>query len=262
MRLANKVALVTNAGNTIGEAIGLRLAEEGAAVVAAHADADQARRVAEMIWAEGGQALPLQQDINCQASWDAVIRACTREFGSLNILVCNFQPDGLETAVRSMQAGSPGDEQDQFKKALLGIRAGINVMKSAGGSIINLSDTPRRAKCAGEYAKGKKSITEQLLRSAAMECTKGGFAVRINAVGVENGLSTLVSRPSPRSYTRALRGQAREESFNLQDLANAVVFLASEESRCINGTEFFLSASGMHGHPEFATGRLPEHKRT
>ena len=89
MRLKGKSAIVTGAGSGIGRAIALKLAEDGAEIVAADINEEPAKSVAEAICAEGGQAIGTATDITMRASIDAMEAAAIENFGKIDILINN-----------------------------------------------------------------------------------------------------------------------------------------------------------------------------
>ncbi len=114
-RLADKIAIVTGAGRGMGRAIALRLAEEGAHIVAADIDAQTAHDTAASVEALGRRSLPLEADLGAMSSIDALVARAMETFGRIDILVNNagvtkaidildVTPDdwGLSTSLRSL----------------------------------------------------------------------------------------------------------------------------------------------------------------
>ena len=248
-RLKDKVALVTGAGSGIGEAIARRFAEEGAVVVVTDINAEGAQRVAADIAASGGRAVAHTQDVTDEAVWIRTVDDILAEHGQLDVLVNNAGiviPGTAEDATledwRTTQAVNG-------ESVFLGTRTAIRAMQSRGGSIINISSIegiigePNTA--AYNYSKGGVRIFS---KSAALACAQQGYPIRINSVHpgfirtplVEGALAAMQVEDAEAMLSR-ITGQIPIGTLGEPlDIANGCLFLASDESRYMTGSELII----------------------
>ena len=249
MRLKNKVALVTGGGSGIGEAICKRFAEEGAHVWVTDINSDSGQRVAAEITDAGGQAEFRVQDVTDEALWNSLVADIVSGHGRLDVMVNNADiaiPATVEDATlddwRTTQAVNG-------ESVFMGTRAAIAVMQKQGGSIINISSIegivgePNTA--AYNYSKGGVRI---FTKSAALHCTTAGYPIRINSVHpgfiltalVENALASMPAHKSQEMTERLLRDIPMGAMGEPRDIANGCLFLASDESRYMTGSELVI----------------------
>lgn len=249
MRLKDKVALVTGGGTGIGEATCKRFAEEGALVIVTDIDGDAAQRVADQIIASGGQAESQVQDVTDEAAWPTLVESIVATHGHLDVLVNNAGiaiPASVEDATlddwRKTQAVNG-------ESVFMGTRAAVAVMKESGGSIINISSIegmvgePHTA--AYNYSKGGVRI---FTKSAALHCASEGYAIRVNSVHpgfiltamVEDGIASLPPELAEEMHSRVLREIPLGAMGEPLDIANGCLFLASDESKYVTGSELVI----------------------
>ncbi|NKI18718.1 glucose 1-dehydrogenase [Spongiibacter sp. KMU-166] len=249
-RLQNKVALVTGGGSGLGEATAKRFAEEGAVVVVTDLNADTAARVAEEINASGGQAMARQQDVTNEALWKTVVDDIVSSYGALHILVNNagigLPGNAEEATIEDWRTTQAVNGESVF----LGTRAAIGVMKESGGSIINISSIEgivgEPGAAAYNYSKGGVRI---FTKSAALHCASKAYPIRVNSVHpgfiltalVEQGIASLPDEMKQEAMQRLAReiplGGAMGEPL---DIANGCLFLASDESKYMTGSELVI----------------------
>ncbi len=249
-RVAGKIALVTGAGTGIGEATAKRLAEEGALVVVTDIDGESAQRVAGEIAADGGLAESRQQDVTDEALWDTVIGEIVSTRGALHVLV-NNAGIGLPGTVEDTTLDAWRTTQAiNGESVFFGTRSAVTVMKECGGSIINISSIegivgePNAA--AYNYSKGGVRI---FTKSAALHCAKQGYPVRINSIHpgfiatriIEEAIAKMPQAAAQEWMDRVAReiplgGQMGEPL----DIANGCLFLASDESKYMTGSELII----------------------
>ncbi|MBS0638892.1 MAG: SDR family oxidoreductase [Proteobacteria bacterium] len=236
-RLDGKVALITGAGTGIGRATAKLFAREGARVVVAEINADAGEQTAQLIIQAGGEAIAIKTDVTEPDSIQAAIDKSVQHYGALHVLHNNA---GGSTPHDNDVTQAPIEEFWRVIKldlfgTFLGCRFGIPaIMKSGGGSVINMSSTVALMGIAGRdcYTAAKGGIAS-MTRSMAVE-----FApkVRVNAIGpsvtVTDRVRKLVEGNS------ALEKMADSHLLGLiepEDIANMALFFASDESSKITG---------------------------
>ncbi|MEP3226480.1 MAG: SDR family oxidoreductase [Parasphingorhabdus sp.] len=238
-RLDGKVAIITGAAKGLGEADARMFAKEGATVVLTDMDADNGARVAAEI---GDSAEFHLQDVRDESGWEDLIADVVSRHGKLDILVNNagvVEPGTIETQTA---------EEWRFVMAVsadgtfFGCKYAVPAMKAAGGgSIINMASI---ASVQGEpvvaaYAAAKGAV-ESLTRSIAVHCANNGYNIRCNSVHPAGILTPMVEEIGPKMMGRddlrpASEGPAASALGEPDDIANTVLFLASDESKFING---------------------------
>lgn len=240
-RMDGKVALITGAASGLGKADAILLAREGAAVVLSDVN-PAGEQVAADIRAHGGRALFLVQDVRDEAQWIATIARAEQEFGGLDVLVNNA---GIVIVATPEQT-----TLEQFRLAnavmsegvFLGCRHAIPALrKRGGGSIINMSSVASHLGYPVFFAySAAKGAVRSMTKSLAVYCQMNRMNIRVNSIHassidtpmVAQALKELgMSPPGPDDPV----GVGRPE-----DVASLVLFLASDESRFINGAELVI----------------------
>lgn len=249
MRLKSKIALITGAGAGIGEATAVRFAEEGACVIITDIDEGSASRVAQDIRAKGGQADSRRQDVTSESEWSELIRSIDAEYGGLNVLVNNAGialPNTVEDATldewRKVQAVN-------VEGVFMGCRSAITLMKQCGGSIINVSSIEGIVGEANTAAyNASKGAVRIFTKSVALHCARSGYPVRINSIHpgfistkmVEEGIASLPEDVQIEMQERLSREIPAGEMGEPIDIANGCLFLASDESKYMQGSELII----------------------
>lgn len=234
--LAGKGALVTGAGRGIGAAIARALADErcDVALVELHA-CDAARGIADDVNAAGGRAVVLEGDVTQFARAEEVVAEVVREFGRLDIVVCNA---GItrDAAVWNMTEAAWDEVLDVNLKGYFNYnRAAARVFRQQrGGRIVNIASINGLRGKYGQanYAAAKGGVIA-LTKTLAREL--GKFGVTVNAVAPGMVLTEMAAALPQEVQDRALHETALARLAEPQDIADAVVFLSSARARHITG---------------------------
>jgi NAD(P)-dependent dehydrogenase (short-subunit alcohol dehydrogenase family) len=246
--MREKVAIVTGGALGIGRACALKLAEEGAAVVVTDLNRANGSLVVEEIHRQGGDAIFVQHDVAQEGEWSRVVDATIEQYKRLDVLVNNagvalakdVEHTTLDEWRRLMSINLDG--------VFLGTKHAISAMKAKrSGSIINLSSIegligdPNLA--AYNASKGGVRI---FTKSAALYCAKAGYNIRVNSVHpgyiwtpmVESFLKSQGDVAEGRKLLDSLHpiGHIGEPD----DIAYGVLYLASDESKFVTGTELVI----------------------
>lgn len=245
-RVQDKVAIVTGAASNpgLGYATAVALAGEGASVVATDLDAAGAERCAEAIRRAGGKALALKQDVTSEAEWHQIIEHTLNAYDRLDVLVNNAGIAVLKRLEEMTLADWNRQIEANLTSVFLGCKAALAPMRAAGGgSIINLSSVAGLVGMATCTAYGAaKGGVRIMSKSIAVE----GAADNIRCNSVHPGViwtnmqaqATGLSEPQPVAPERVPMGRMGEP----QDIANCVLYLASDESNYVSGAEFTVDA--------------------
>jgi 3(or 17)beta-hydroxysteroid dehydrogenase len=246
-RLEGRVALVTGAAQGIGRGIARLLAQEGVRLVVSDVNTAAGQEVANETHGRF-----IVQDVAAEAEWQRVIANVAASEGSLHILVNNAGIEGSQSVPKDPEHAPLEDWNQIFRVNCTGVflacKHAIALMaRSGGGSIINLSSVGSLVPTPFLTAYGAaKAAVDHLSRSVALHCAQAGYKIRCNSVHpgqVQTPmLDALFDRMSQQAgvsradFTRAFvtkipLGEIQEPL----DIAQAVLFLASSESRYITG---------------------------
>lgn len=239
-RLEGKVALITGAGNGIGQASAMRFAAEGAQVVCADIDQAAAQSTADAIVEAGGEAMAVRADVSRSDDSEAMVSAAVDNFGGLHVM---FNNAGIMMSEDGDAQGTSETTWDltmnvNAKGVFFGCRFGIPAIRdSGGGSVINTASfvasvgaaTPQVA-----YTASKGAVLAMTRELAVVHAREG---VRVNALSpgplqTELLMSFLdTEEKKQRRLVHVPMGR-----FGLADeMAKAALFLASDESSYMTG---------------------------
>lgn len=264
MRLEGKVAVITGGGNGIGRATAVRFAEEGAAIVVADIQKEKADETVGLVEAVGGKAVAIAVDVVERDDNDSMAQLAVDSFGGLDIVVtaagithATYNSGDLEVEAkwvkeRADAADAPARAVvdlgiDEFRKVmavnvegtLMGIQACLARMLDlgTGGSIITLASIAAKHPDAGplSYVCSKSAVwmlTKKLARELATA------EIRVNAIGpgfIDTSMTAVFDlMPADRVervWDQVPMGRRGEPI----DIANAALFLASDEARYFTG---------------------------
>ena len=241
MRLENKVAVITGAGSGFGEGMALRFAEEGAKVVVSDINADSAKRVADDINAKGGTAIVDVTDVTVADQVNAMADNTVKNFGRLDILVNNAgmpQRNGpmLETDEETFQK----IYDVNVKSIFLTTKAVVPIMlEQKGGNILNIASTAALSPRPGlVWYNSSKGAVLTMTKSMAIELAPQ--QVRVNALCPVIAMTGMTVEFMGGEDTPEIRDKF-QSSIPLgrmntpQDLANAALYLTSDEASFITG---------------------------
>jgi len=245
-RVEGKVALVTGAASGLGAAAARRLAAEGASVMLTDVSADAGRAVADEIIAAGGRAAFCNHDVTSEAEWERAVAATAERFGSLNVLVNNAGVVGLHALMTHEYEAWRRILAVNLDGVFLGLRhAGPAISAAGGGSVINISSIMGKVGFPGSAAYcASKGGVALLTKAAALEWAPLG--IRVNSVHpgfidtpmVSNALQEMgnVNEVRDMIISRHALGRLGVPS----EIGDAVVFLASDESSFMTGSELVV----------------------
>ena len=250
-RVKGKVALVTGARRGLGAAISAMLAREGAKVVLTDRKADGSEVVLKQIADAGGEAIFFEHDVTSEESWNKAIAENIKTHGKLDILVNNAGVGAgkdIEEATLEEWRWVMGIN---LEGTFMGTQKAIATMKTTGGgSIVNISSIEglvgdRRMVA---YDASKAGIV-LLSRSAALHCAKNKYNIRVNTVHpgfietkMVQGFLKSISDDGDVAKARAdlVAKHPLGHLGEPDDVAYAVLYLASEESKFATGTELVV----------------------
>lgn len=242
MRLENKVAIITGAASGMGASTARIFAREGAAVVVADILEDEGRAIVAEIEAAGGKAQFHKLDISSEDDWQALVSAKPLPGDRIDILVNNAGVSGSDPDILSR---SVWDTQMSINATgtFLGMRTVIPLMqKNGGGSIVNLSSISGVAGQTFVHMgyNASKGAVRTMTKSAAVQFAKAG--VRVNSVhpGLMPPMRTSKLTADPEVRERMLRAVPMGRIGEVHEVANAILFLASDEASYITGAELFV----------------------
>ena len=244
-RVDGKIALVTGAASGIGLQASLRLAEEGARVMMTDINVENGKKEAEKL---GRNAEFLKLDITLEEDWISVLMETVKRFQSLDILVNSA---GM-VLIADVEQISLEDWRQvhavNLDGTFLGCKHGVRVMKEFGaGSIINLSSVSGLIGGFNLAAyNSSKGAVRMLTKSVALHCARSGYGIRCNSIHptfIETPMldSMIQDAPDPEKARQTLIRQVPLRRIGTtDDVAKMIVYLASDESTFVTGTEMVI----------------------
>ena len=242
MRLEGKVALITGAARGQGAAEARLFAQEGAKVIVADVSDPEGIAVAAEIAEAGGDAIYVHLDVTDESEWEAAVQSAITSFGKLDILVNNA---GIWQRGHVMETSSEqwDDIMDvNAKGVFLGTKAAIPEMRKAGGgSIVNISSTAGLvgSKTSSAYSASKGAVRIFSKSTAIQYASEGIRANSIHPGPIDTDMGDQVW-PDPTSREASISRTALSRIGTAQDIAYGALYLASDESSFVTGSELVI----------------------
>ena len=239
-RLKDKIAVITGAASGIGLAIARLFAEQGARVVLTDIDASAVdAKVATLSRASEhvGQA----HDVSREEDWERVLDAATSRYGRIDILINNagiaaegaIEDVTIESWRRVMSVNLDG--------TFLGCKHAVRRMKPHGGAIVNVSSVGAlKASLTGPAYGASKAGVWNLTRTVALYCARSGYNIRCNSLHPGLTHTPMMDRASPEMIDRLKAGIPLGRLAEPVDIAQAALYLASDEARYTTGTSLVV----------------------
>ncbi|QGZ60898.1 SDR family oxidoreductase [Paraburkholderia acidisoli] len=241
MRLTGKTAVVTGAGSGFGEGIARTYAREGANVVINDLNGDAAERVASEIAHAGGKAIAVQGDITREADWQALREAAIAGFGSVEVVVNNAGTTHRNKPVMDVtEAEFDRVYAVNVKGLYWSVRAFVPHFRAQGGGVfVNIASTAGiRPRPGLVWYNGSKGA--MIVASKALAAELGPDQIRVNCVNPVIGDTGLTADfmgvpDTPENRQRFIATIPLGRFSTPQDIANACLYLASDEAKFITG---------------------------
>ena len=250
-RLQDKVAIITGGNSGVGAATALLFAKEGAKVVITARRQPQLDEVAAKIREAGGEVLPVVSDISKKGDADAVVAKAVEAYGKVDILVNNAGV--LEEGLKPIDRVND-DDLDRIldintKGTMYCMRAAtVEMSKNGSGSIVNVASVAGVMGCGGAAYVSSKAAIIGVTKHTALRFA--GTGIRCNAVCPGTIVTPMVAGMNPANMDADMFGQmAKHSDLKVspcmpEDVANILVFLASDESRAITGQALVTDFGG------------------
>lgn len=257
-RLNKKIALITGAAQGIGKSIAKKFAMEGAYVIITDIQKLEGKKVSKEI---GNNSVYLYLDVQKESEWKSTFDMVLHQFGKIDILVNNAGITGFEEGFGLQDPEHASLDSWRQVHAInsdgvfLGCKYAIQAMKhSNGGVIINVSSRSGMVGIPGAaaYAASKAAVRNHT-KSVALYCCQRGYNIRCNSVHPAAILTPMWDAMLGKGHQKeeAIAAITKDIPMGIMgssdDVANAILFLASDESKYITGAEFTIDGGILAG---------------
>jgi NAD(P)-dependent dehydrogenase (short-subunit alcohol dehydrogenase family) len=254
MRLKDKVALITGAGSGIGRAAALLLASEGARVGALDTDADDLDEVVREIRGAGGEAVPLVADVSRPEEVREAVRRVADEWGRVDVVFANAGVNGVWAPLEELEP----DDWDKtlginLKGTFLTVKYAVPHLKRRGGSVVitsSVNGTRMFSNTGATAYASSKAGQVAFAKMVALELAESGVRVNVVCPGaVETGIEESTEEKdlekvrAPVEFPEGKVPLTGGRPARPEQVAQLVLFLASDESSHITGTEIWIDGA-------------------
>ncbi|MFC7051017.1 SDR family NAD(P)-dependent oxidoreductase [Emcibacter nanhaiensis] len=259
-RLQGKIALVTGAGQGIGEGIALAMAKEGALVYVADKNGATAARAVQKIIDASGAAEAITLDVAEESEWVVLSDKIAKDHGRLDVLVHNAGVELVGPIDEITLEGWRWVQSVNVDGPFMGSKAMLNLLRESGGrnskgaSIINISSIAGIIAFANQMAYNtSKGAVRQMTKSLAIEFAEAGFNIRVNSIHPGFIRTPMLQDVFDTWAAKGIRGNdpkvIEQEFIDMQpigrlgepeDIAMGAVYLASDEAGFVTGLELVI----------------------
>ncbi|GGN97151.1 SDR family oxidoreductase [Saccharibacillus kuerlensis] len=252
--LAGKVAVVTGAGSGIGKASAIRFAREGAKVALLELTADTAEETQKEIEASGGEAFILECDVSDAQSVENAITKVGEKWSRIDVVFANAGINGAAAPIETMEVEDWNKTlETNLRGTFVTVKYAIPYLKKQGGSVIITSSINGNRTFSGTgFAAYSSSKAGQVAFAKMAALELGRYKIRVNVI-CPGAIDTNISKntfPSEDLKEIEIPVEYPEGSHPLEDrpgkpeeVAKLVLFLASEESSHVSGTEIYVDGA-------------------
>jgi 3(or 17)beta-hydroxysteroid dehydrogenase len=239
-RVKGKVCIVTGASSGLGKATAEVLAAEGAKLVLADIDVAAGQAVADSL----DDAVFVRCDVSSEADWQAVFTTAEEHFGGVDVLVNNAGIAILATIETTTLEQWELINRVNSTSVFLGCKYAVAAMKERGGSILNMSSIAALVGVPlfAAYSATKGAVCA-LTKTVALHCQQKGYKIRCNSIhpgGINTPMGQKAVLEADAEDLQLMAAGATGEMGEPEDVAWMVLFLASDESRHVSGSEMVV----------------------
>jgi meso-butanediol dehydrogenase/(S,S)-butanediol dehydrogenase/diacetyl reductase len=260
VRFQERVVIVTGGGSGIGRVLAMRFASEGAKVAVVDWSGERAESVGAEIRAAGGTALPLPADVSVGAQVESMARSVASKLGAVDVLVNNAAIADGDDVLKIDEPTWERDVDVVLKSVFLCSRAVLpSMIERRGGVIVNIASVNALSALGNEAYSAAKAGVINLTQGIAVRY--GPHGVRCNAVApgtIRTPVWQERVKRDPRVFERLVKWYPLGRVGEPDDVANAVMFLASEEASWITGTVLSVDGGLLAGNLKMTRELLAE----